>query len=142
MCLDGHGSRRKLARKGSFELLLTAVTMTFHKKLLMAGSQEIEILTQKQLIRIVWGKDDIAVWKRTLREVNVTFEINWCAWFYIPLCIPDNRGGFALEMYNVEMYTPWYTSRISTHGISTLLGVNRTGSTCNSRDCSVNGFPL
>lgn len=42
----------------------------------MAGSREIENLTQKRLIRIVWGKDDIAVWKRTLREVNVTFEIN------------------------------------------------------------------
>lgn len=66
-----------MARKGNFELLLTAVTTTFNKKkLLMAGSREIEILTQKRLIRIVWGKDDIAVWKRTLREVNVTFEIN------------------------------------------------------------------
>lgn len=42
----------------------------------MAVSQEIEILTQKQLIRIVWGKDDIAVWKSTLRKVNVTLEIN------------------------------------------------------------------
>lgn len=42
----------------------------------MAVSQEIEILTQKQLIRIVWGKDDIDVWKSTLRKVNVTLEIN------------------------------------------------------------------
>lgn len=42
----------------------------------MALSREIEILRQKQLIRIVWGKDDIAVWKSTLSKVNVTLEIN------------------------------------------------------------------
>lgn len=64
-----------LARKGNLELLI-GVTSTFHKKLLMAVSREIEILTQKQLIRIVWGKDDIAVWKSTIRKVKVTLEVN------------------------------------------------------------------
>lgn len=53
-CFDGHGSRRNLARQGNFELLLTGVTRTFQKKkLLMAVSQEIEILMQKQIIKIV-----------------------------------------------------------------------------------------
>lgn len=68
----------------------------------MAVSREIEILTQKQLIRIVWGKDDIAVWKSTIRKVKVTLEVNWCAQFYIPLSIPNNRGDFALDTYNVH----------------------------------------
>lgn len=84
-------------------------------------SRETEILTQKQLIEIVWGKDDIAVQKSTIKKVKVTLELNWCARFHIPLSIPNNRGDFALDMYNVHAVI--YRQKTA-QGISTLLGVN------------------